>query len=411
MPVSQLSPSIALPNRWAGAVPIYAAGLMQGLVIVSFPASGALLRGMHGFSNAEYGAIFLPQTALAIVGSLLSGVLARRMGLRALLRVALVMGAVAQGLLAATVVLGPGAAYAAVLAAIGFAGLGFGLSAAPLNAYPGILFPARRESALVVLHTLIGAGFAVGPLLCGALASRGLWLAFPLALAGLAVALLGAPMPSPAVAASASAPAVTRDGRPLGSAVFWTLVAAAVVYALCEGTFSNWIIIYLQEERGVAAPSAALALSVFWAALVAGRLLVSALVVRVPARVVWMILPALMVAAFLLLPSAHDAMSGTILFGLAGLACSAFFPLTMGIASARFPAHVPWVSGMLTAALMLGVGIGSFVLGPLRRLLDLSALYRASAIYPVVLMALLVVVVTAGGRRRTPGTTNQGDPT
>src|SRR5262249_43584644 len=272
----------------------------QGASVWSSPRRGALLRARHGFSSAEYGAIFLPQTALAIVGSLLSGVLARRMGLRALLRLALVMGAVAEGLLASTTLLAPGPAYGAVLAAIGFARLGFGLAAAPLNAYPGILFPARRESALVVVHTMVGAGFAVGPLLGGALAARGLWLAFPLALAGLAATLAAAPIPSPA-AASASATAVTRDGRPLGSAVFWTLVAVAVVYALCEGTFSNWIVIYLQEERGVPAPSAALALSVFWAALVAGRLVVSALVVRVPARVVWMILPVLMVAAFLLL--------------------------------------------------------------------------------------------------------------
>ena len=56
MPVSELSPSVAMPRRRAGTVPVYAAGLMQGLVVVSFPASGALLRAAHGFSNAEYGA-------------------------------------------------------------------------------------------------------------------------------------------------------------------------------------------------------------------------------------------------------------------------------------------------------------------------------------------------------------------
>jgi fucose permease len=387
---------------------------MQGLVVVSFPASGAILRAAHGFSNAEYGAIFLPQTALAIVGSLLSGVLARRIGLRTLLRLALVMGAIAEALLASTTVLTPGLAYAAVLTASGFAGLGFGLSAAPLNSYPGILFPARREPALVVMHTLIGAGFSLGPLGCGVVSGAGLWLAFPLALAALAVGLMGAPMPAPAEAAGTTVDAGragpdTTEPPPLGSSIFWTMFAAGVVYALCEGTFSNWIVIYLQEERAVDPASAALALSLFWAALVAGRLLVSALVVRVPSKVVWLILPALMAVAFLLLPLAHAAMSGIVLFALAGLACSAFFPLTMGIASARFPAHVPFVSGMLTAALMLGVGIGSFVLGPLRRLLELSSLYRVSAAYPVVLIALVTVVVTAGRRRRTPGTT-KGDP-
>jgi len=386
-------------NRWAGAVAVYASALMQGLVVVSFPASGMILRAVHGFSSAQYGSIFLPQTALAIAGSLLSGGLARRLGLRALLRLALLMGALAELLLASTSLLSPGAAYAAVLVAIGFAGLGFGLSAAPLNAFPGILFPARRETALVVLHTLVGAGFAVGPLLSGVLAMRGLWVAFPLVLLAPALCLMAAPIP-PGSAPAAAAP-VRREGPPVRSPAFWTLAAATVVYALSEGTFSNWIIIYLQEERGVDGASAGLALSVFWAALVAGRFLVSALVVRVSSRAIWLALPGLMIAAFLLLPSAHDAGTGIALFALAGLACSAFFPLTVGFGAERFPGHVPWVSGMLTAALMLGVGAGSFALGPLRRLLDLAALYRWSAVYPLVLVGLLLAIVTTARRVRT----------
>src|SRR5262245_47874775 len=190
--------------RWAGAVAVYASALVQGLVVVSFPASGAILRAAHGLTSAQYGSIFVPQTVLAIAGSLLGGGLARKLGLRALLRLALVMGALAELLLASTSLLPPGAAYAGVLVAIGFAGLGFGLSAAPLNAFPGLLFPARKQTALVVLHTLIGAGFAVGPLLGGALAAQGLWLAFPLLLAGLAATPIAGPIPpGPAPAAAA----------------------------------------------------------------------------------------------------------------------------------------------------------------------------------------------------------------
>jgi predicted MFS family arabinose efflux permease len=375
--------------RWPSVATVYAAGLMQGLVIVSFPASGAVLRGMHGFSDAQYGAIFLPQTAMAIVGSLLAGGLARRLGLPALARLAVAASAVAELLLASTTQVGPGLAYVALLLAIGLAGLGFGLASAPLNASPGILFPARRETALVVMHTLIGAGFAVGPLLEGAAAMHDTWVAFPLTLAVLAATLVFGPYPR---GEEAPVEAARVEGKPTGSFQFWTLTGVAIVYALCEGTFASWVTIFLQEERGVAAPSAALALSMFWAALVAGRLLVSALVLRVPSRLIWAALPLLMAAAFWLLPGAHDATSGIAAFALAGLACSAFFPLTVGIASDLFRDHVAFVGSMLTASLMFGVGVGSFLLGALRKVAGLSDLYRWSSVYAAVLLALVFVL-------------------
>ena len=133
---------------------------------------------------------------------------------------------------------------------------------------------------------------------------------------------------------------------------------------------------------------AALALSVFWAAMVAGRLLVAMLVIRVAPQVIWLALPVLMVTAFLLLPAANTPALGLGLFALAGLACSAFFPLTITLASARFPDQVAWVSSMLIAALMVGVGLGSFVIGPLREWLALEQIYRLSTLYPILVIGL-----------------------
>ena len=58
--------------------------MLQGLTLVSFPTSSAVLKQMHGFSTAQYGAIFLPQVALAVIGALGGGALASRLGLRVL---------------------------------------------------------------------------------------------------------------------------------------------------------------------------------------------------------------------------------------------------------------------------------------------------------------------------------------
>ncbi len=134
-------------------------------------------------------------------------------------------------------------------------------------------------------------------------------------------------------------------------------------------------------------------LSTFWGGIVVGRLLISAIVLWVSATVIWLVLPIFMIAAFLLLPLINSAGTGIALFAVAGLACSAFFPLTITLISKRFPGHVAWVSSMMIAAVTVGIGIGSFVIGPLRQLLPLQQLYRLSAFYPGILLLLAIFLL------------------
>jgi predicted MFS family arabinose efflux permease len=182
--------------------------------------------------------------------------------------------------------------------------------------------------------------------------------------------------------------------------VFWSFFAIAVIYAFAEGTFSNWIVVYLQDGKHLPAATATTALSAFWGALVAGRLLVSALVLRVAPQRVWIALPVAMAVAFLALPHATSAELGVGLFVLSGLACSAFFPLSIALVTERFPHQVPWVSSMMIAALMTGVGAGSFAVGALRARLPFETLYAWSALYPaaVLLLAALTVLRRPGAR-------------
>ncbi len=64
---------------------IYAAGMLLGLVMVSFPASGTVLKEIKGLSDAQYGLIYIPQIISAVAGSVASGWLARAVGLKRLL--------------------------------------------------------------------------------------------------------------------------------------------------------------------------------------------------------------------------------------------------------------------------------------------------------------------------------------
>jgi len=399
-------------SLWLPIGSLYLAGMLQGLTLVSFPASSALLKQMHGFSDAQYGAIFLPQVALAVIGALGGGALASRLGLRVLLGGALLINGLSQLLLAGTVMLPPPAAFAVVLLGTACLGLGFGASGAPLNGLPPLFFPQRRDTALVALHTLLGLGLAVGPLLASPFIMAGRWAGFPLLLAALCALLAAAafaqrfpddgvareesasgrlamadPMPLPAMPTPA-----LRD-HPVRTAGFWLFTVIAVLYAFAEGTFGNWAVLYLQDVKHLPETVAASALSVFWAAMVGGRLLTSVLVLKLAPRYIWLSLPGLMIVAFLLLPYADTPARGIAGFALAGLACSAFFPLSIGLASQRFDRHVPWVSSMLIAALMVGVGLGSYVIGLLREAVAMEQLYRLSTLYPALALLLGFVVL------------------
>lgn len=392
--IKQTSPNVP------AVLAVYLIAFLQGLTLVSFPASSAVLRQMHGFTDAQYGAIFLPQVALAVLGAVAGGTLARRLGLQPLLWLTAAGNGLSQLALAASLWVMPALAFPVILAGTALLGWSFGLGGAPLNSYPPRFFPRRAPAAVVALHTLLGLGLMVGPLLADGFGRAGWWIGFPLSLLGLSalLALAAATVRLPSEAGGEMEERRIDANPPLISGAFWMFAAIAVLYAFAEGTFSNWAVIYLREAKDLSAVVAALALSVFWGAMVVGRLLVAVLVVRIAPLTIWLALPALMIAAFLLLPGASTPVLGLGLFALAGLACSAFFPLTITLASQRFPEHVAWVSSMLIAALMVGVGLGSFVIGPLREWLSLEQIYQFSAAYPIAVIGLALWL--AGSRRR-----------
>jgi len=375
------------------AAVVYVAALFQGLTLVSFPASSDVLMQAHRFTDAQYGAIFVPQVAAAILGALGGGALSGRFGLKAIFLLALLVNAVSQALLALSAFVPGPPAYATVLAGTACLGLGFGLTGGPLNTYPRLLFPTKSDTALLMLHSTLGVGLSIGPLLVGWLTMRQAWLAFPvgLAIAGGVLAIVAGTAKLPADHPAKST--IAMDSSPAAHPEFWLLLSIAVVYAFAEGTFSSWAVIFVRESRGLSPMTATGALSAFWAALVAGRLLVSGVLLRVSPLAPWSVLPLVILCAFLFIPTIMTPSAAIFGFGLAGLGCSAFFPLTVATASDRFSGAVAFVSSMLTAALMFGSGTASFIVGGLRTSLSLEELYRVSAIYPAIVLGLIAVTV------------------
>ena len=139
---------------------INAAGLVQGIVLVTFPAASTIFteKSQYGLSSSQYGDMFLPQVALAITMSLLGAGLARRISTKRVYLLGLTCSIVSMVLLLASTLVksNQSAAYPLLLVATAFLGAGFGLTVPMLNTYTSVFNPDRVDRAVLTLNALLG---------------------------------------------------------------------------------------------------------------------------------------------------------------------------------------------------------------------------------------------------------------
>jgi predicted MFS family arabinose efflux permease len=370
--------------------------LFQGLSLVAFPAAATILTSPSGYdlSKSQYGVLFVPQVVLAILGSLSLPNLARRFALKWVLLAGLVANAVAMGLLAGSEpVQTQSVAYPMLLVATAALGLGFGLTLGSISTYAGAFMADRRDVALTALNVLLGLGTALSPFLIALFTSVGQWWYLPLlAAAGLVVLIVVTvvqPMELPV--ADADRAATTDAGQRRMPGLFWVFAAALVIYGVGETMFGNWGTTLLVGKH-VAATSANDALAVFWAMVTVGRLGIALVSSRVRSTHIYVVLPWAIGAALLVAPAIGSAGAGIALFAFAGLACSGFFPMTVGYGESTFPSIVELAAGWLIAAYQVGYGLAAFGASALQHVISLSVVFRLAAA-AMVPMALLSVVV------------------
>ncbi|HVC20064.1 MAG TPA: hypothetical protein VNE16_08310, partial [Vicinamibacterales bacterium] len=342
-----------------------------------------------------YGALFVPMVAAAIAASAAGGLLVLRWGLKRLLLAGVLLDVLAMGLTALSAAF-MGAhvpSYVILLVAMLALGGGFGSTLTALNSLAPGFFPDHGEAALTALHTLLGAGTALAPVFVTAASGRTWWW-IP-AVVGAFLLLLAAAGATQPLTIDAAAPSLPSGGpfALLGaiSGRLWAFVGLVALYGISETLFGNWAILYLRGEQRLPAREAGLALTAFWAMVTLGRLAVAMTTVRFPPRLIYRALPVLLLAAFLAVPHAATPGSAIAAFGLAGLACSAFLPLSVGFAEEQFPRLAELMAGELIAAYMFGYGIASFAVGPL---VDSGAM-RLSAIYSWASVVAAVMIVMA----------------
>jgi fucose permease len=369
------------PDRREVAV-VYAAGLVQGVALVTFPAASSILTSAsyYGLSSTAYGSLFLPQAAAAIAGALLGTRLTDRYGTKRVFLGGLTADLVSMLLLfASQTLIGSGVLpYLVLLLATTSLGLGFGLTVPSLNRYAAAFFPSAVERAVLYLNALLGLGTAMAPLFVALFVGLGFWWGLPLlvalALAILLVIAMGLPLragEAAPVASSGMAAATSR--RPLPSR-FWVFAGFALVYGIVETMSGNWSTLYMSDSLGASATRASVALTAFWAMVTVGRILFAAIEHRLKPSVTYRILPFVVAIAFVIVARLPygSVTAGIVAFGLAGLGCSALLPLTIGFGQEELTTIETFTVGGLIAAYQIGYGIAAFGVGPLVDGLDLS---------------------------------------
>lgn len=389
-----------MPSRSEVAL-IYVIGLVQGLALVTFPAASSIFTSPSGFGfgASRYGMMFVPQVILAILASSIGPSLARRWTLKRVLQAGLSADLLAMILLAASRLLVdvPGAAYGMLLMATGSLGFGFGAAVMALFTYAQTFVPGHEDRSVLVLNALLGAGTALAPLFVAIFLGVGVWWLMPLMVAAALTALL---LQSTKVPLEASVGNVAHDAtaeRLPGS--FWLFATAVLLYGVAETLNGNWSGPYLTRERGLSAESASFALMAFWAMVTVGRILFATVSSERTVPWIYAGLPVVLIAAFQLVSHASGAAESIVAFGLSGLGCSAFFPLSISLSGQEFPKLASLTSGELVAFYQAGYGVAAFGVGPLRDLAGLSfhAIYSWGSALGV---AMFGVAVAVGQLRR-----------
>ena len=378
-------------------VSVYGGAVLIGLALVSFPASSSYLTAFHGFTDQEYGSIFLPQLVLAILGALTAGAAVKRLTLKSMYMIALATLALSQLLLWLSSYVPPVGALLLIMCGTACFGFGFGFGGGPLNGLASLLFPRKSGSAITALHMMAGVGLMVGPLVVSACIEAGIWIVAPAIFSALSILLLA--LSSRTYLPNQPASQLSAEQKfPYRETYFWLMMLISFLYALSEAAFSNWAVIFLDNTKGFSVTEAGSGLAAFWGGLTFGRLLVAFIVLKIQPFKVWLIFPALMVGAFFMIPRIDTPFGAIASFAFAGLACSAFFPLMIAVGSNQYPYAISWLASMLTAALMFGVGVGSYAVGALVESFPLERIYYISAIYPAV--TLIVILFTRRFEKR-----------
>ncbi|QJC50267.1 MFS transporter [Paenibacillus albicereus] len=344
-----------------------------------------------------------------------------------------------------------------ILVAAPVAGFGFGMTEAVVGALILDVFSRGKASVMGWLEVAFGAGALAMPALAALLIRDGIWMmSFPVltALAGISMLLwmtlsFGSADEAVAYAPRAAAPAdASPDARATAAAAresddpvaapgldgpaavpaaggslaaaesgasaagrgwlgygrgAWPLLAVGMafffLYVGLEMVFANYLPSIMTNGSGVGDAEASAVLSLFWATMVAGRLLIGFATRAAGYRVYLLGSVVSTLAALVLLASAGTLTWTLVLVALAGFCMAGIFAVALIYVNERLPGMTDRTTSLLVACGGLGGAIFPKLGGWLFDLYGWQRLLQLTAVMGAVLLVLLLVLLAMRGRR------------
>ena len=268
-------------------------------------------------------------------------------------------------------------------------GLGGGMLVTGSNALISDVGEEKRSSALNLLNVFFGLGTMVTPWLAANVEALGSTHALSMALTAVAAFTLlvnmGTKMPPPSGErgfSAAEAPALFKQPA------LYLLCLMLFLYVACEVGVFNWLVKFLEEERGVARGDARNILSWGFAlGLLVGRVaasrvllgLVSEFKVTLASSIV------MALATFAMLRAENPILIAGIVFA-AGLAMAPMFPTTLGICGNLFTEMSATAMGIVITSGWVGLTLSSYAIGFAA---ERSSLSSALLLLPAMSVALI----------------------
>ncbi len=277
-------------------------------------------------------------------------------------------------------------------AALALAGFGMSTACIAPNVILIEVYRSRAPSALNALHMVAGIGAFLSPLAIGFIGQRGGdYRAVFLVLAALEglVAILWATARLPGPRVEVAAPALPLAAlRPL--LIFLVL---ALLYDGCEQAFGAWLFAYARQPGALDVAAAGATASLFWLAMIAGRLLATQTLRRagtLALLVASVCLGGAGVAFVALAGPRHDLLWAAT--ALTGLAFGPIFPTTLAAGAQVMPERAGISSSLLIASASAGTMILPWATGTLIPTLGVTASIAAVDAPLALMLACLAIL-------------------
>lgn len=334
-------------------------------------------------SMEQNGNIALAQAVGLILASLSAGPLIDNRGKKLALILALTLIAAALFALPST-----GGDYTLLRLCLFVQGFGGGILVTGANALASDIDEKRRASMLNFLNLFFGLGGLATPFIAGNFLNGDAvtlcYLTAGLTVVALIVNVM-APIPGPTGAQGFK---LSEAGTLLGSPLLALFAIFLFLYVACEVGVWNWLVKYL-ISTGIEEKAALNILSLGFAlGLLLGRVVVSRVLIKVPAVTVTLASAVLMlVTTYFMLQKASVEMATAAVF-LAGVAMAPVFPTTLAMVADAFPRGTATAMGIVITFGWLGLAVSSPIIGGLA---NSSSLGNALMLLPAASAVMVLV--------------------